>query len=276
MIFYRQYQPGARLSDLIECYWVYRSSGAMVREERLIPGGRVEMIFHLDSAYHWLIHPDAPRGDLIRRVHFMGQRDRIYFGRPSGHSSNMLGVRFKPGGLAAFTSMPISELLNRMIPAEDVLGASVKEWEQRLSELTDDKTRILLLEELLTGAIRDQRAGSGILPAALVIIRHHPDETCIQTICQQTGWYYKKLERAFKTSVGYTPKQYCRIIRFNKAIRQMGPDRNVSLTKIGYACGYFDQSHFIKDFYRYAGTAPGKWEPGNYSIADFLIRYQPV
>src|SRR5450756_1644516 len=119
MVYYRQYQPGAALSDLIECYWVYRSSGDSFREERLIPGGRVEMIFHLHASYHWLIHPDAPQGELISRVHFMGQRDRIYFGRPSGHS-DMLGVRFKPGGLTAFTPIPISELLNKMIPAEDI------------------------------------------------------------------------------------------------------------------------------------------------------------
>ncbi|HEX9510012.1 MAG TPA: AraC family transcriptional regulator [Puia sp.] len=275
MPFYRQYQPGVRLSDLIECYWVYRSSGVVSREERLIPGGRVEMIFPLGTSYRWLIHPEAPEGDLISRVHFMGQRDRIYFGRPSGHT-DMLGVRFKPGGLAAFTSVPVSGLLNRMIPAEEILGTGIKEWEERLSEGMDDRARIFLLEKLLSGIIRDQRAGPGMLTAALAIIRDHPDEVSIQAICQQTGWYYKKLERAFKGAIGYTPKQYCRIIRFNKAIRQISRDKSSSLTKVGYACGYYDQSHFIRDFYRYAGMAPGSWEPEDQSIADFLIRYQPV
>jgi len=71
-------------------FWVYRSSGGISREERLIPGGRVEMIFHLNASYRRLIHPDAPQGELISRLHFMGQRDRIYFGRPSGQS-DMLG-----------------------------------------------------------------------------------------------------------------------------------------------------------------------------------------
>src|SRR5258708_4914036 len=189
MPFYRQYQPGVRLSDLIECYWVYRSSGVVSREERLIPGGRVEMIFPLGTSYRWLIHPEAPEGDLISRVHFMGQRDRIYFGRPSGHT-DMLGVRFKPGGLAAFTSVPVSGLLNRMIPAEEILCAGIKEWEERLSEGMDERARMFLLEKLRRGIVTEQRAGPGMLTAALAIIPQTPHPVSTHTIGQPTAPSY--------------------------------------------------------------------------------------
>ena len=275
MIFYQQYQPGDRLAGLVECYWVYRSAGDNFPVESLIPGGRVEMIFHFGTSFHWLIHPGSADGNHISKVHFMGQRDRIYFGRPTG-STDMLGIRFRPGGLAAFTSMPVSHLLNKMIPAEDILGPAIQDWEDRLQELPDDVQKIHLLEQLLTGLIKDLPTDQSIVDSALALIRDHPDELSIHTICRQTGWYYKKLERAFKGRVGYTPKQYCRIIRFNKAIRQLGQYKNAPLTKISYACGYYDQSHFIKDFHRYAGTAPGNFRPEKQTIADFLIRYQPV
>ena len=305
MFYYRQYQPNARLSPLVECYWLCRSSGHEGGEQRLIPGGRVEMIFHLGTSFHWLIHPEAPQGELITRAHFMGQRDRVYFGRCAGYT-DMLGIRWKPGGLAALTVMPLSGFLNKMVPAEVVLGSRISRWEDRLQEEQGEIERVRLLERLLTGLIEDgnegtgklgwrsgwggaggqgRRRGSGgtggqdgfaVLQAAITMIRERPDEFTVQAICQQTGWYYKKLERAFNESVGYTPKQYCRIIRFNKAIRLMNQAKPLSLTRISHGCGYYDQSHFIKDFHQYAGVAPGSWEAEDQSIADLLIRYQPV
>jgi AraC-like DNA-binding protein len=293
MRFYRQYIPGVELSELIECYWVFRAPADVCEVERLIPGGRVEMIFHFGAPYNLLSSPDAVVGDKGTPIHFMGQRDRIFYGSPNGYT-DMLGVRFKPGGLAAFTDLPLSELLNRLIPADYVLGAAIKGWEDRLFALREDGQRVLLLDRLLAGLVRDPPVEQTVLRPALTMIRHHPDDTSVQGICEQTGWYYKKLERAFKEQVGYTPKQYCRIIRFNKAIRQMSTPREMgpyphegaprrpnaykldSLTKVGHACGYYDQSHFIKEFSRYAGTAPGDFPFVDHSMADYLIRHQPV
>jgi len=275
MRFYRQYQPGPQLSELVECYWVFRTSGDSCEVERLIPGGRVEMIFHFGSPFQLVTHPDSQEGDQGTPVHFMGQRNRVYFGRPGG-DADMLGVRFKPGGLAAFTTIPLTELLNRLIPADYVLGNVIKGWEDQLFGLTEDRQRVLVLDRLLSGLlgkVAEDRAG---LRPVLANIRKYPNDTAVQVICEQTGWYYKKLERAFKEMVGYTPKQYCRIVRFNKAIRQMGHDRDASLTRVGYACGYYDQSHFIKDFSLYAGTVPGSFPFVDHSMADYLIRHQPV
>lgn len=276
MVVYRQYQPMAHLSAFIECYWVYDSPVPRFEEEKLIPGGRVEMIFHFNSSFHWLIRPGAvgpAQGELLSRVHFMGQRDRLFLSRPTG-SVHILGVRFKPGGLAAFTRMPVSSILNRMVPAADILGPSINEWEDRLYAQNCDLDKVRLLDQLFLGLLR---GSSGVQPAlglALSIIRGHPGEASILDICSQTGWYYKKLERAFKASVGYTPSQYCKIIRFNQAFRKI--NKTLSYTEISHSSGYYDQSHFIKDFYRYAGIAPGDFKLVSESMTEFLLRYQPV
>ena len=151
---YRQYYPTGLLAECIECYWVFRSSSpapdpapSPYRQERLIPGGRVEMIFNFGAPLHWLISSDTPDGIRISNTHFMGQRDRIYYGRYAG-PTDMLGVRFKTGGLTALVAFPLSSLLNRMIPAEDILGPIVKEWEARLYEQATDTARINLLDLL--------------------------------------------------------------------------------------------------------------------------------
>ncbi|MBN8851290.1 MAG: hypothetical protein BGO55_09685 [Sphingobacteriales bacterium 50-39] len=273
MVLYRQYQPGTHLSAFIECYWVYYSPVPRFEEEKLIPGGRVEMIFHFDSPVHWLISPGAVRGELLSSVHFMGQRDRLFLSRPTG-CVHLLGVRFKPGGLTAFTSMPVSSILNRMVTAADILGPSIHEWEDRLYAQNCDMDKVRLLDQLFSGLLRGSFGMQPALGLALSIIRRHPGEASILDICAQTGWYYKKLERAFKASVGYTPRQYCKILRFNQAFRKM--NMRLSYTEISHSSGYYDQSHFIKDFYRYAGIAPGDFRLVGESMTEFLVRYQAV
>jgi len=238
----------------------------------------VEMIFHFGTAYRWLIHAEDPKGELVRKVHFMGQRDRAYTGLGCG-SVDFLGVRFKPGGLTAFTRTPVAFLLNMMIPATELMGSLVEEWEERLYGQPSDEQRIALLEDLLFARIGELPSERPVLRRAIDLIRYDPGGAMLDDICKETGWHYKKLERSFAKAVGYMPKQYARIVRFNKAIRQMdvaGSQKSRSLTSIGYDCGYYDQSHFIKDFIQYVGIAPGKFIPDEQTIAGLLIRHQPV
>lgn len=272
MITYRQYRPAPQLAPWVECYWVYDCPAGYDRIESLIPGGRVELIFSFGNNFQWLISPENPIGHQWSGTRFMGQRDRVFGWHPSG-PAHFLGIRFKPGGLAAFTPVPVSDLLNQLVPADCILGATIKEWEDRLHSEPLTGQRLSLLDELLLTLLQRNDAKPAFGPV-LELIRRHPDETSIQTICDQTGMYYKKLERLFEASVGYRPKQYYRIVRFNKAIRRMNGE--ASLTAIGYDCGYYDQSHFIRDFRRFAGVAPRQFQPGDHTIAGLLIRHQPV
>jgi len=276
--YYRQYQPAAPLAECIECYWVLRSPSlaqSPPRLETLIPGGRVELIFNFGAPFHWLISNETPDGIPIRNTHFMGQRDRIYFGRYGG-AADMLGIRFRTGGLTALIASPLSHLLNRMIPAEDILGGITREWETRLQEQANDVSRITLLDQLLQQQIAKKASSQPGLQQAIDFIRNNETSTPVAAFCQQAGWSYKRLERLFLKEVGYTPKAWHRIIRFNKALRQMSSSKDESLTSICYSCGYYDQSHFIKDFYRYAGTAPSQFHTEDHFLANILILHQPV
>lgn len=51
------------------------------------------------------------------------------------------------------------------------------------------------------------------------------------------------------TTVGMNPKEYARIVRFQKSLKLMqNQTENISQTQIAYQCGYSDQSHFIREF----------------------------
>lgn len=56
------------------------------------------------------------------------------------------------------------------------------------------------------------------------------------------------MERRFKTVMGLTPAELLKIKRFNDAVLAMYSCRHNFLTGIAYECGYYDQSHFIREF----------------------------
>ncbi len=274
MLYYRQYYPSAQLADLIECYWVLHAPDRfMDAPDRLIPGGRVELIFNFGDPSDWLITPENPHGTRFNGPMIMGQRNQIFYVKSTG-KTRMLGLRFKPGGLAAFTNVPVSDLLNTLLPAELIVGKAVNSLEMQLADYSDDVKRIQVLDTILKTALRNISADQLVVNQTIDLLRNSQDDISIDTICQQTGWYYKKLERLFLKKIGYTPKYYHKILRFNKAVRCMRTAHN--LTDVGHSCNYFDQAHFIRDFRLFTGTTPSQFKKEDNKIADILITHQPV
>lgn len=274
MLSYTQYKPSGILSNYIECYWICRDPFiTMAPLQRLIPGGRTEMILNFGHPMQFLAPDELANGTAISRAHVMGQRNRIYYAKQYG-DTNLLGVRFKPAGISAFTKLPVCDLLNRIIPAEYVLRTSMKDWEARLAEKKNDADRIYLLDGLMMQIANNTTTEWTSVSNAVETIRKS-SSVSVNALCNESQSYYKKLERSFLKHVGYTPKNYCRIVRFNKAIRQLHVSKK-SLTSVCYECGYYDQSHFIKDFRKFTGTSPKHFQTENSSIAGFLINHQPV
>ena len=63
----------------------------------------------------------------------------------------------------------------------------------------------------------------------------------------------------FTDEVGITPKLFCRIQRFHlafSAVQESGP---VNWARLAADCGYFDQSHLIRDFLEFSGLTPADY-----------------
>jgi AraC-like DNA-binding protein len=274
-MFYKQYIPCPELTEYIECYWILRMHHPVFNKQRLVPGGRIEMIFNFESAVSWMIDEhDVITGILEDDASVMGQRNKIFYAAFAG-PLHLMGIRFKPGGLAAFSDIPAMQLLNKLLNAEDIFGSCVKNWKEKISDKQHDDEKILLLDTLMLSAFQKRPAEWKSIHAMIDSVRTINDSVSVSAICDQSGWNYKKLERSFLKYTGYAPKQYMRIIRFNKALRQIDKNHQ-SLTATGFEFGYYDQAHFIKDFIQLAGTTPGRLQTEEHAIANLLVTHQPV
>ncbi|MDQ4140594.1 MAG: helix-turn-helix domain-containing protein, partial [Bacteroidota bacterium] len=91
----------------------------------------------------------------------------------------------------------------------------------------------------------------------------------VAQLADQTYLSMRQFERHFKNSAGFSPKLFSRIIRFQATLKEYG-NQQKSLTEIGYACGYYDQSHFIHDFKEFSGYHPGVYFGRKSSESTYL------
>jgi transcriptional regulator GlxA family with amidase domain len=85
------------------------------------------------------------------------------------------------------------------------------------------------------------------------------DRSPVAAVREQTGLSERRFIELFRQQVGLAPKLYCRVRRFQSAIRRIPIGRAVDWADVALACGYFDQAHLIHDFRAISGLSPGEY-----------------
>jgi methylphosphotriester-DNA--protein-cysteine methyltransferase len=93
----------------------------------------------------------------------------------------------------------------------------------------------------------------------------------IEEIINAIGIGERQLERLFRKYVGLSPKFYCRIIRFNY-IFQLMQEQSPRLIDLTYDAGFFDQSHFIRNFKAFTGEDPSRYLFDEKNLANFFLK----
>lgn len=69
----------------------------------------------------------------------------------------------------------------------------------------------------------------------------------------------KHIASVFRREVGITPKALARLHRFKSVLELMAGKKSIPWTELATHCGYYDQSHLIRDFQTYTGYSPGEF-----------------
>ena len=144
-------------------------------------------------------------------------------------------------------------------------------WRQSGVRRTTADLRERLLEsgssdaqlDVLEDALREMWNPAGLHRAvtfALAAFDRAPLTTSVAGVTGVIGLSAKRFIERFKIEVGMTPKRYCRIRRFQRAVTLTNRGRHVDWTQVALDCGYFDQAHFIHDFRSFAGLTPTAYQ----------------
>jgi AraC-like DNA-binding protein len=233
---YREFPAPLPLSDYFLCFWTQTISG--IRGEytqQVLPDGCVDIVF---------INQDPP-------VAVGPWTDPFAASFTAG--TQILGARFHPGRASCLLGLPAMELLNRSAPLRALCGSVRSERFDRVREADAAQQATALSEALLA----DRKQFSPYDPAVahgIHWLAQNPQGK-VDQLSQLLGISPRQLQRRFSAAVGYGPKTFHSVLRFQRLLRISGQHKR-GLVELAACAGYSDQAHMTREVRRFANQPP--------------------
>ena len=114
---------------------------------------------------------------------------------------------------------------------------------------------------------RDPPAVHPVVATALDAIQRRRGCFRVADVAAECGVSERHLNRMMRTWIGYGPKRFGRVVRFQATLKEMEHAPALSGAALASQTGYFDQAHLTLDMTRLAGDTPG--HVASRSVADF-------
>ena len=130
-------------------------------------------------------------------------------------------------------------------------------YHSRIAVATSIEEKVQLISEVMLDLITYNRYPNyDAIQQSITIILQSDGLVKIKDILSQIHMSERTFERNFKSQVGLSPKQFAKIIQFQKSLSQLDESKFTKLTDVGIDSGFADQSHFIRTFKSYTGQTP--------------------
>lgn len=242
--------PSRALQPYVQSYWYFRRDTPLLayREEYMHPRGGYGLVFNFGDVVRLdgqiIIEPLFLDGatTISRKMGFL---DRL----------ELLGIRFQEGGAYPVLGVPLGELRNE-VSLLDVLNR--REFVRLHAQLHEEATlaaRIHLLEAWLMQRLALGNERNAIIPTSLALLREQV-RMPISHLAQEFAISQRQLERLYQNQVGMSPKQYAQLLRVETARLALKRLGERSTMYVAADLGFYDQSHFIREFSAVVGMPP--------------------
>lgn len=221
--------------------------------ETVLPNGAVELIVNLGSP-HKVVDPKNTQATVFTESWIAGiQQAPLTI--QAVRESNLVGIRFRPGGCRPFLGAPLTEITDQVIEARELFGPLIEKLRERVCRAPSAAERLQAIEAALLEQIGSV-AVDPLAASAVAMLTGSGGRVRTGRVADLLGTTEKTLIARFSRTVGVTPKVFARITRLQNVIRAVSNQTTPDWADVALSCGYFDQSHLINDFRRLSGTTP--------------------
>ncbi|MDM1295283.1 helix-turn-helix transcriptional regulator [Sphingobacterium sp. N143] len=194
----------------------------------------------------------------IHQASIVGQSETYTNYQVLSDRTSFFGVRFYPWVLPELFGICATELTNGSL---DILSLLGREGDRLVSDMLKsahfDK-RIEIISTYLSAKIQNPSKKFLQAQQSIVLIHSNEAEITVDELVQRAHISERQFERNFKTLTGFSARTYLKIIKFERALKNMKNSihRNDLLTSIALDSGYYDQAHFNRHFRQFTGKSP--------------------
>lgn len=239
---YKELPVAPELSDFICCFWSFYSYNIDIPSNvTLIPDPCINIVIDLNN---------------LSNIYILGPMDKpIKYEIPQ--SSNFFGMRFLPGRFPIFSPFPVNDILNKILPFDDRFYEMDKLSINVLENFDVNGIQNFACEQLLgTKKYYISKASNINILASIEYMYQNKGNIHISDLAHMNYCSIRTLSRKYNETVGINPKLMCRIIRLQYTLLNYLNSSHSNITDIALNSGYYDQSHFTKDFKEFIGISP--------------------
>jgi AraC-like DNA-binding protein len=259
---FERVRPRKSLDSIVEWFWLAQFNGTKPKQQKIIPDGFPELVFHFGDPYRILLDGKWRKQG---RTLLGGQMRKFFFLENTGRV-DILGITLKPTAPTGLFGLRMRDCCDKVINLSSLPG-SWQELHAKLEHIQNWKSRITVAEEALS-TLTYKRPPEAFERS---LRRMHDEHGTIPIgmICSIAGINERQLQRLFMRYIGLSPKYYARVIRFSH-IFSLLKSGDVTWSDVVHASGYYDQSHFIRDFTAFAGEDPTTFRLREGDITTFF------
>jgi len=257
---YKEFPPPPALADCVLSLWEMRIPALPgVARVRILPNACVDIVLYASE-------PSRGEGPAAivappHRSYVVGSTLRSFIVRSVGWR-HILGASLRPEGVQPLLGIPAAVLGESVAFLGDIIGADADRLEDRVLSGAPGHALGRLAEALL-----ERRRGAAPPDAtahrAVGLVHAARGRKRIDALVSELNVSPRKLERNFLSHVGVSPKMFSRLVRFDRAVRDLAARGSRPWPQFALEHGYADQAHFINEFREFAGVTPAEFEREN-------------
>jgi AraC-like DNA-binding protein len=269
----RRHFPGPALMQYVAFLWYYQDWRGDHTRERVLPDASFELVINLNDTTRKLFDRDGSDRYIGFKGGWLSGAHSRYIVIDAVPGTSMIGVHFKPGGIRPFVGPSAAEFQDYVVEMDQLWGGSARQLREQLVAGVSPEAKFEALEQFLVHRLArcglDQSRRERMVWASRQLGRQR-SVGAIGRTARVLGVSHKQFITQFREAVGLTPKVFCRIRRFQEALTALQDGRRVRWAEVACDCGYYDQSHLIREFQEFAGLNPSDYRNLSAEYASFV------
>jgi len=259
-MYFKEYYPNPLLAKYIDSYFEIDTNEVHENLTSLIiPDGTFGLLF-IDSKSNIKRNLKSITGPpkTLNKTCVFGQKTKPINYYYAKGKEKAFGIKINPAGLALFLNNDFCEFKNLFFEIDILNNKSLLDLEYEVFQASTVEIKIQVIEKFISKRLPVLKANDDYNLFTLMVdfIKAQKGLVRFDFLTNHFNVNYKKIERLFNHFLGVNPKTFIRIIRFNATIHVQSKASNISLTQLAYELGFFDQSHFIREFKTFTTLTP--------------------
>jgi AraC-like DNA-binding protein len=230
----------ADLTGHVQSIW-YRRVGdeELARPMRVLPDGCMDLIW-------------TRGGLLVAGPDTAAQVPRFAPG------TEVVALRFRPGAAVPVLGVPAHELVDMRVDAAAIWGPIATDVSARLEAVQCPVEAADILQEAIRRRLTTAPEHDRVVRQLVAeVIRAGGDPALrVERLAGELDLSERQLHRRCSAALGYGPKTFARIVRFQRFIERARSAPARSLGELAYDSSYADQPHLTREARRLAGVSP--------------------